>query len=221
MTLPSEDRDDWVLRWRQGRIQFHSVKVNPILERYVNRLLPEGLGRVFVPLCGKSVDLSWLVAQGYEVVGIELVEEPVKSLFNENRQSPSISTYGGFQSWESGALTVLLGDLFELDAKVSGEFDAIWDRAALVALRPSVRARYTTHLEKFLRRDGRILLCTISYDESKMDGPPFSVSTSEVSRHFGGKFRVEKLEEFINNDPNLCFRENGIDRIVEEVWLIG
>ena len=221
MTLSPKDRNGWVTRWREGRIQFHADKVNPMLDRYVDRLLPEGSGRVLVPLFGKSLDLGWLVEHGHEVVGVELVEMAVEDLFNGIGGSPTISPQGEFQSWQSNGLEVLVGDLFELDANVSGKFDAIWDRAAFVALRPSDRDRYASHLQEFLRPNGRILLCTISYDGSKMEGPPFSVSANEVHRRFGNSLSVEKLEESINTDPNQCFTENGIDRVLEEVWLIS
>ena len=221
MTLSPKDRNGWVTRWREGRIQFHVDKVNPILDRYVDRLLPEGFGRVLVPLCGKSLDLGWLVEHGHEVVGVELVEKAVEDLFNGIGGSPTISTQDVFQSWRSDGLEVLVGDLFELDANVSGKFDAIWDRAAFVALRPSDRDRYAPHLQEFLRPNGRILLSTISYDGSKMEGPPFSVSANEVHRRFGNSLSVEKLEESINTDPNQCFTENGIDRVLEEAWLIS
>ena len=221
MTLSPKDRNGWVTRWREGRIQFHVDKVNPILDRYVDRLLPEGSGRVLVPLCGKSLDLGWLVEHGHEVVGVELVEKAVEDLFNGIGGSPTISTQDVFQSWRSDGLEVLVGDLFELDANVSGKFDAIWDRAAFVALRPSDRDRYAPHLQEFLRPNGRILLSTISYDGSKMEGPPFSVSANEVHRRFGNSLSVEKLEESINTDPNPCFTDNGIGRVLEEVWLIS
>ena len=221
MTLSRKDRYGWLTRWREGRIQFHVDKVNPILGRYVDRLLPEEFGRVFGPLCGKSLDLCWLIEQGHEVVGVELVEKAVEDLFNGIGGSPTISTQDVFQSWRSDGLEVLVGDLFELDANVSGKFDAIWDRAAFVALRPSDRDRYAPHLQEFLRPNGRILLCTVSYDGSKMEGPPFSVSANEVHRRFGNSLSVEKLEESINTDPNPCFTENDIDRVLEEVWLIS
>ena len=221
MTLSPKDRNGWVTRWREGRIQFHADKVNPMLDRYVDRLLPEGSGRVLVPLCGKSLDLGWLVEHGHEVVGVELVEKAVEDLFKELGGSPTISTQDVFQSWRSDGLEVLVGDLFELDANVSGKFDAIWDRAAFVALRPSDRERYAPHLQDFLRPNGRILLSTISYDESSMEGPPFSVPANEVYRRFGNSLSVEKLEESINTDPNPCFTENGIGRVLEEVWLIS
>ena len=154
MTLSPKDRDGWLIRWREGRIQFHVDTVNPILDRYVDRLLPEGFGRVFVPLCGKSVDLGWLDEQGHEVVGVELAEKAVEALFKELGRNPTITTQGAFQSCRSDGLEVLVGDLFELDAEVTGKFDAIWDRAALVALRPSDRDRYAPHLREFLRPNG-------------------------------------------------------------------
>ena len=221
MTLSPKDRDGWLTRWREGRIQFHVDTVNPILDRYVDRLLPEGFGRVLVPLCGKSVDLGWLDEQGHEVVGVELAEKAVEDLFKELGRNPTITTQGVFQSCRSDGLEVLVGDLFELDAEVTGKFDAIWDRAALVALRPSDRDRYAPHLREFLQSNGHILLCTISYDESKMEGPPFSVCADEVHRHFKNILRVEKLEGSINTKPNPCFTESGLDRVFEETWLIG
>ena len=54
-----------------------------------------------------------------------------------------------------------------------------------------------------------------------MEGPPFSVSADEVHRHFENNLSVVKLEENINTDPNPCFTESGLDRVLEEVWLIG
>ena len=142
MKLSPKDRDGWLTRWREGRIQFHVDEVNPILDRYIDRLLPGGSGRVLVPLCGKSVDLGWLVKQGHQVVGVELVEKAVDDLFKELGRSPTISTQDVFQSWRSDGLEVLVCDLFELDTEFIGKFDAIWDRAALVALRPSDRDCY-------------------------------------------------------------------------------
>ena len=145
-----------------------------------------------MPLCGKSVDLGWLDEQGHEVVGVELAEKAVEDLFKELGRNPTITTQGAFQSCRSDGLEVLVGDLLELDAEVTGKFDAIWDRAALVALRPSDRDRYVPHLREFLQSNGHILLCTISYDESKMEGPPFSVCADEVHRHFENFLRVDK-----------------------------
>ena len=109
MKLSPKDRDGWLTRWQEGRIQFHVDKVNPILDRYVDRLLPEGFGRVLVPLCGKSVDLGWLVDRGHEVVGVELAEKAVEDLFRELGRNPTITTPGAFQSCRSDGLQVFGG----------------------------------------------------------------------------------------------------------------
>ena len=61
-----------------------------ILEVFLKREFEEIEGehagqsmRIFVPLCGKSPDIYWLVDKGHIVVGVEWVEEAVKDLFQE------------------------------------------------------------------------------------------------------------------------------------------
>ena len=51
---------EWESRWREGRIGFHKTEVQPMLVRHAEVLLTGNPQRVFVPLCGKSVDLPWL-----------------------------------------------------------------------------------------------------------------------------------------------------------------
>ncbi|KAM7294403.1 thiopurine S-methyltransferase [Ixodes scapularis] len=40
--------------------------------------------QVFVPLCGKAVELKWFYDKGHRVVGVEVVEAPVREFFDEN-----------------------------------------------------------------------------------------------------------------------------------------
>ena len=63
--------ESWLERWQEGRIGFHRADENPRLVQHHQRVLGDTI-RVLVPLCGKSVDLEWLVVRGHEVVGIEL-----------------------------------------------------------------------------------------------------------------------------------------------------
>ena len=68
----------WQARWARSEIGFHLPEVNPYLQQYWPALgLPEG-ARVLVPLCGKSLDLVWLVEQGHAVIGVELAERAVQ-----------------------------------------------------------------------------------------------------------------------------------------------
>ena len=64
--------DFWHERWKNNQIGFHRQNVNAQLQQFWKDL---GLGSaaeapVFVPLCGKSHDLSWLAQQGHSVIGI-------------------------------------------------------------------------------------------------------------------------------------------------------
>jgi thiopurine S-methyltransferase len=162
-----------------------------------------------------------LVEQGCEVLGVELAQKAVNDLFMQLGQSPTITIKSSFQSWASDGLEILVGDFFALDTEITGKFDAIWDRAAFVALRPSDRDHYALHLREFLRPNGYILLCTLNYDGEKMEGPPFNVSAEEVHRQFGNVLPVTKLEGRTIDEPKLCFGKSGLDWIIEETWLIG
>ena len=81
----------WQSRWQEGRIGFHQSQVNPLLLKHFDTLnLPKG-SRILVPLSGKSVDMAWLAHQGYDVVGIELVESSVQEFFVEQDITPTVS----------------------------------------------------------------------------------------------------------------------------------
>jgi thiopurine S-methyltransferase len=135
--------------------------------------------RVLVPLCGKSVDLEWLVARGHEVVGIELSELAVQAFFSERGFSPQRSERGGFIEYRHASLTILVGDFFAATAELTGYCDGAYDRAAMIALPGELRAAYALHLQTLLAPKAKLLLVTLFYDAA--GGPPFSVSPAEVN----------------------------------------
>ncbi|MEZ4237736.1 MAG: thiopurine S-methyltransferase [Myxococcota bacterium] len=180
------DKGFWHDRWAEGRTAFHNDEVNPLLVRHHEVLA--GAGRVLVPLCGKSLDLWWLRDQGHEVIGVEIVEQAVEALFAEKGITPSVSPEGLFTTWRTDRLTVFQGDFFEL----AGRFDAVWDRAALVALPPPMRARYAQRVRQLV--DGPGLLVTYDYPQEERDGPPFAVGDDEVHRHFATARELETLD---------------------------
>lgn len=60
--------DMWRSRWDEGNVGFHLPAAHHLLVRYKTALLGEGVTsppelskRIFVPLCGKAVDMLWLV----------------------------------------------------------------------------------------------------------------------------------------------------------------
>jgi thiopurine S-methyltransferase len=181
----------WIARWSEGRIGFHEGKPNAFLERHGERLA--GAKRVLVPLCGKAVDLAYLAGRGHEVVGVELVADAVQQFFAEHGVTPVVTPRGAFVEYTAGAITIFAGDWFATDAALLGAIDAVYDRAALIALPPEMRARYAAHA-RALAGAAPILLVTLEYPQELMDGPPFSVAEEEVRALYAGA-RIELVDD--------------------------
>lgn len=172
--------DYWLERWREGRTGFHLAEVNPLLTAH-SAVFSEAT-RVLVPLCGKSADLEWLVTQGYSVVGVELVELAARAFFAERGLAPTRREEGGFVVYEHGNLAIWVGDFFATTRAQLGLFDAVYDRAAMIALPAELRKQYTSHLQTLLTPKAKLLLVTLHFDAP--GGPPFSVTPQEVSDAF-------------------------------------
>ncbi|MDF0643939.1 MAG: thiopurine S-methyltransferase [Nitrospira sp.] len=186
------DPSFWHQRWEKNEIAFHESKVNPLLVRHFNELSLGKGRRVFVPLCGKSLDIAWLLSKDYQVVGAELSRLAIEQLFMELAAQPEISTIGEVERWSAKHLDIFVGDIFALSRAVLGSADAVYDRAALVALPEAMRNRYATHLMEMTGKAPQLLIC-YSYDQRLMEGPPFSVSDEEVERHYASHYDVRLL----------------------------
>ncbi len=175
----------WQTAWDDGRIGFHEGNPNDLLVRFGDRL--RGRTRVLVPLCGKTEDLVWLAAQGLEVVGVELVAEAVQAFFAEHGLTPTVNVQtGGLTAYAAGAITIFVGDFFAATPAVLGAIDAVYDRAAMVALPPPLRARYVPHLRTLAAPGASLLLITLEYAEGSRQGPPFSISEADVRAAYAG-----------------------------------
>lgn len=187
------DASFWRQRWERNQIGFHQGQPNPHLVQFFSALsVPEG-GRVFVPLCGKSLDLHWLRGNGYRVAGAELSEIAVRQLFEELALEPAITAPGKIRRFSAEGIDIFVGDIFDLSRAELGAVDAVYDRAALVALPEAMRARYTAHLMDLSARAPQLLIC-FEYDQSRGDGPPFSISDEEVQRHYQDDYDLAQLD---------------------------
>lgn len=212
--------DFWHERWQQNQIGFHQGQVNPYLQQHWKDLGVPTPARILVPLCGKSLDLLWLREQGYRVEGVELSELAIRAFFEENAIEASSSRVGDFQVWESDGLRLWCGDFFRLKSGMLGPVDAVYDRAALIALPAPMRRQYVEHLQTLI---GLVphLLVTLEYPQDRMSGPPFSVDAEEVrdlfAQHFNGvepRARHDVLGESLN------LKARGLDRLDECVYLL-
>jgi thiopurine S-methyltransferase len=188
----------WRERWNEGRIGFHEGKPNDLLERHADQLR----GRVLVPLCGKAEDLAFLAARGHEVIGVELVESAVRAFFAEHSVVPTEGKAGPLKRFSAANITLYAGDFFACTPELVGPVDTFYDRAAIVALPPELRARYVPHLRSLVNPGGRGLVITFEYPQPLMEGPPFSVAEDELRRHYAGA-RVDLLEDASAQLPRL------------------
>ncbi|MDD5215516.1 MAG: thiopurine S-methyltransferase [Methylococcales bacterium] len=157
----STDNQLWLQLWRDQRIDFHQFHVNPLLEKFWSKLDLVHNSRVFVPLCGKSLDMIWLAEQGHEVIGVELSQVAVQDFFRENGLEPIKQKQGEFMLWKSGRISILCGDYFALHKTDLGVFDSVYDRAALTALPEKIRRIYVAQLRLLVPKTVNIFLLTI------------------------------------------------------------
>lgn len=187
------EADFWRSRWQEGRIGFHQTEVNSLLKAHWPTLPNQST--VFVPLCGKSLDMLWLASQGHRVIGIELSEIAAQDFFAEQNVEPDVEPHGSFISYRANNITILCGDFFDLTAADLKDVVAVFDRAALIALPKDMRQRYTKHLKTLLSDGCQLLLVGIEYDASSLSGPPFNVSWAEVSSLFDQQGELTILTE--------------------------
>jgi len=187
------DSEFWKERWEKNQIGFHLDEVNEMLEEHFKSLKLEQNTKIFLPLCGKTLDIQWLLSQGYNIIGAELSELAIQQLFDELNIKPDVSTHSDFKVYQAKNLKIYVGDIFNLTYKILGSIDAVYDRAALVALPFTLREKYTAHLRELTNEVPQLLL-NFTYDQSLMNGPPFSVSGDEIKEHYSANYKIDLLE---------------------------
>lgn len=216
--------DFWLDRWNNMEIGFHLPEVNAVLLKYADRF-PEPDGqRVLVPLCGKTVDIIWLLERGYCVTGIELsgiaLDELAQQIETVFGWQLDYSQTGAGAIWQHDRVTLIQEDFFTITPAQVGTVALVYDRAALVALPESMREAYVSHL-KLLSPEGQQFLVTLDYDQLRMDGPPFALSDQEVHQHYESSHSVEYLEERELIDQEQRFKDRGLESFIQRCyWLI-
>lgn len=215
----------WQERWRDNRIAFHQSTVNESLVAHWPQVCPDPKATVFVPLSGKSLDMVWLAQRGHRVIGVELSKRAVDAFFAENAISSSTSETEAFEIRHgvvgSGQVEIWCGDFFAFPGDVLRDAKAAYDRASLIALPSDMRGRYAQKLSDLMPRSASILLLTINYDQSKMDGPPFSVPDEEVERLFADRHRIERVATRDAMPANRNLADRGLDAARATVFILA
>jgi len=210
----------WHKRWEKREIGFHLDKVNPLLIKYWPAVQAGANDTVFVPLCGKTTDIIWLASQVKKVIGIELSQTAVEEFFSDNKLTPTITKNTDFTVYQQGNITLLCGDFFHLTQAILADCQFVYDRASMVALPPEMRKAYVKKLHEIMPEEACRLLISFEYPQHEMDGPPHSVSPTEIKTLLSTQFNIECLEStnIIANAQR--HRDKGVTEFFEHVFLL-
>ena len=208
----------WQARWAQGQIGFHLQEVNPYLQQHWPSLSIAPGSQVLVPLCGKSLDLAWLAGQGLRVLGVELAERAVEDFFAEQGLQPEVEQQGVLRLYRAAGVEIYCGDFFNVQAEHVAGCTALYDRAALIALPETMRARYVEHLAAILPGNCRGLLVSLEYAQEEMSGPPFSVSQAEIDARLSPYWQIELLARHDVLNENWRFLQRGLSSLHESIY---
>ena len=197
------EKDFWLKKWIDNDIRFHQSSFHISLEKFGHRF---SKGTIFVPLCGKSLDMIYLVQKGHKVIGAELSLLACRDFFIENKIPFTEKKEAEFTIFSSSHVTLYGGDFFKLPSSIWDEITGVYDRAALIALPPDVRKKYAAEFSK-AKNKLETLLIALQYDQSVTSGPPFSVPEEEVRELFKEQV-IEKLsslkeEKYLKDHPTL------------------
>jgi thiopurine S-methyltransferase len=170
---------------------------------------------VFVPLCGKSVDLLWLRERGHSVAGVELSAVALESLCMEHGIPAKRRLLNDFEVYEAENLRLYCGDFFALTPELLGSVPAVYDRAALISWKPELREAYVAQVTALTSPGTQTLLITLEYPQAQMSGPPFSVGAGDVNRLYARNHAIQELSkhDVLANEPRL--RSRGVTQLYE------
>ena len=213
-------KEFWLERWQQNQTGFHRTTYNSNLLKFFPLLNQKAPAHIFVPLCGKSLDMLWLRDAGYHVTGVEVSQLAVNAFFAENNIEHQISKNNQFTKYASKNLEVWLGDFFALEQNHLPKIDAVYDRAAAVAMPADMRGHYFTRLKALLNNHTQILLVAMEYEHDEPFGPPFSVTAENICEHFGASYQIDELNSRIIEDIPANFAKKQIT-ITEKAYRIS
>ena len=211
---------NWLEFWKNNETNWHSDVVTQELEEYLGLLKLEPGDKVFFPLCGKSLDMTYILNQGLSVIGVELSEIGIKQFFHENNLDFTISQVGEFDLYSAKNIEIYCGDFFSLTPKHLCDIKAVFDRKSLIALDQNLRQKYVKHLNDIISLGVRILLITLHYPQHQMSGPPFSVDKSEVESLFSMAFNYQELKSFQDIENGSKLERSGVDYIENAAYCL-
>ena len=211
---------DWLERWKKGTTGWHRSDINPQLIENINQLSGARTQTIFVPLCGASLDMKYLIDKGFHVVGVELSPLAIDRFFKENQIEHKVSKVEDFDLYEGKNIDIYCGDFFKLKKDYFYDVSCVYDRAALIALNPDLQKKYARHLKEILPNSTKILLLTMFYPQNEMEGPPYSVGDDKVEVLFSEFKEIKKISSVNEKESSLKPNDLNLTYLFKNVYLI-
>ena len=209
----------WQKCWERNLLGFHQHDVHPFLAEYFDKRLLATDRHVFVPLCGKTLDMAYL-AKLMQVTGNELSDIACRDFFIGNNIAYQKHNVGEFEKYTCQQLTLLQGDFFKLSANAIDRIDWIYDRAALIALPTTMQQQYVNHLKTFFSSQTRLFLVTVEFPIEQLIGPPCAITETDVKSLFSG-FKIECIATHEIKDKQFAQRKLDVDYLLEKLYIIS
>lgn len=212
---PEDPSNYWSHRYESGQTPWIINHVHLALEKFFDKLNPGGHPKkVLVPMCGMSVDMSWLADKGMEVIGVDISRQAVTSFVSQSGQdwtvaaAPKLGSDAQTFTRKDGKIKLYCGDVLKFTEKLEGKFDMVYDWFGLHVLNPQKRLIYGKTLKKLLNPGGRLLLEAIAYDKNLLQDenfkppmpvpPPYSLTVEDIKAVFEPECKVEVIDKNTN-----------------------
>ena len=176
---------DWLSLWENGNSPWDLGAAHPETKRLLDLLLTWGISpkSILIPGCGRAHDASVFLNDTSFVTGVDLSEVAIaeaKRLFGSHKN-----------------IRLVVASNESFCAEHEKQFDLVFDRAMLCALREDLRSAYIKGVHSALSESG--LFCSLAFEQFKdeISGPPFKIGAEEMMQLFSpsftllGSFRVE------------------------------
>lgn len=209
----------WHNCWQKDSIGFHQDQVHPFLTQYISPLLSSQDTKVFVPLCGKSLDMFFW-AEHMKVVGCELSEIACRDFFQDHGITYEQHDETPFVRYSKDEVVLYQGDIFDLEKETIGDFQWIYDRAALIALPQALQAKYVSYIRGLIKDGVKLALISLEFPPEELSGPPFPIFEQDIAEYFDG-LSVELIASRDIENKQFARRVFDVSYLKEKLYIIS
>ncbi len=215
------DLSYWKKRWQEGNIGWHNEKVDNDLQTFVKNERPSLSSPVLIPLCGKTLDIDWLAQQSFDVVGVDVSPLALKAVVARNSGAWSTQTHPKAVVHSHRRIQLWEADFFDWAQTAQATYCWVWDRAAFVAIDPSLRTHYLQAMAQLLRPDGFMLCKTFAYAQELSTAPPYSVTEAQMLALSAPWFTAKRIQSNTSFHESGTLARRGAPQVTTDVWQLS